>query len=130
MGNSKMISTDNAPAAVGPYCQARRAGGMVFLSGQIGLDPATGEMVAGGATDQARQALANLGAVLDAAGLGPVNVVKATVFLTDMADFAAVNEIYAEFFAGSEFLPARACVAVAALPKAALVEVEAVALVE
>ncbi len=127
MASDQTINTDRAPAAVGPYCQARRAGGMLFLSGQIGLEPGTGELVAGGVAAQARQALANLGAVLAAAGLGPGNLVKATVFLTDMADFAAVNQVYAEFFAGCEAMPARACVAVAALPKGAAVEVEAVA---
>jgi len=121
------VNSDQAPAAVGPYSQARWAGDLLFLSGQIGLDPANGQMVQGGVEAQARQALTNLGAVLAAAGLGWGAVVKATIFLRDMNDFAAVNQIYAEFFAKTEALPARACVAVAGLPKDALVEVEAVA---
>ncbi len=112
---------------MGPYCQARWAGDLLFLSGQIGLDPSSGQMVEGGVETQARQALVNLGAVLSAAGLGWGAVVKATIFLRDMNDFAAVNQIYAEFFAEAEALPARACVAVVGLPKDALVEVEAVA---
>jgi 2-iminobutanoate/2-iminopropanoate deaminase len=100
---------------------------LLFLSGQIGLDPASGELGGGGVEGQARQAMENLGAVLRAAGLELGAVVKTTIYLGDMADFGAVNQIYADFFEGVQALPARACVAVAGLPKGALVEVEAVA---
>ena len=127
MDNSLTVQTTGAPAAVGPYCQARWAGDLLFLSGQIGLEPASGQMVAGGVVAQARRAMENLGQVLDAAGLGWAQVTKCTIFLTDMGDFAQVNEVYQEFFAGLAALPARACIAVAGLPKGALVEVEAVA---
>jgi 2-iminobutanoate/2-iminopropanoate deaminase len=121
-----VVHTDSAPAAVGPYSQAIVAGGWVWASGQIGLDPATGEMVPGGVADQARQSLTNLIALLAAAGSGPERVVRTTVYLTDMEDYAEVNAVYAEFFADSS--PARACVAVAGLPKGARVEIDAVAL--
>lgn len=119
------IATEAAPAAVGPYSQAIRAGGFVFCSGQIALDPATGDLVAGGVLAQTERVLQNLAAVLDAAGTAPAQIVKATIYLTDMADFAAVNEIYAAWL--GEARPARATVAVAALPKGALVEIDAVA---
>ena len=111
----KIISTTNAPAAIGPYSQAVQANGVLYLSGQIGMNPANGELVSADVCEQATQALANMKAVLAAAGLTPENVVKTTVFLVDMADFAAVNSIYAQTF-GSE-APARSCVAAASLPK-------------
>ena len=119
------IATDQAPAAVGPYSQAVRSGNLLFLSGQLGLDPVAGALVGPGVADEARQALRNLAAVLAACGAEPKDVVKATIYLPDMQDFAAVNAVYAEFFAAP--FPARACVAVAALPKGGRVEIEAVA---
>ncbi len=123
--SKRIIHTDAAPAAIGPYSQAVRAGDFVFTAGQIGLDPATGQMVAGGVEAQTRQALRNLQAVLEAAGASLSQVVKTTVFLQDMNDFAAMNAVYAEFFAAEP--PARSAVQAAALPKGALVEIEAVA---
>jgi 2-iminobutanoate/2-iminopropanoate deaminase len=122
----RIISTNRAPAAVGPYSQAVEAGGLVFVSGQIGLDPATGELVGGGVTAQAERALDNLGAILEAAGLGFDDLVKCTVLLADMGDFKTVNGIYAERFEADP--PARAAFGVAALPLGALIEIEAVAL--
>ncbi|MCE7904202.1 MAG: RidA family protein [Anaerolineae bacterium CFX3] len=122
-----IVSTPNAPRAIGPYSQAVRADGLVFTAGQIGLDPSTMEMVAGGVEEQTRQVLTNLKSVLEAAGSSLGRVVKTTVFLTDMANFAAMNAIYAEFFPDEP--PARSAVAAAGLPKGALVEIEAVALV-
>ena len=122
---NKIISTTNAPAAIGPYSQAVQANGVLYLSGQIGMNPANGELVSADVCEQATQALANMKAVLAAAGLTPEHVVKTTVFLVDMADFAAVNAIYAQTF-GSE-APARSCVAAASLPKGARVEIEAIA---
>jgi 2-iminobutanoate/2-iminopropanoate deaminase len=119
------ITTSGAPAAVGPYSQAIDAGAFVFCSGQVGLDPQTGELVDGGIERQADRALRNLGAVLDAAGLGYADVVKTTLFLVDIGDFATVNGIYARFFPDPP--PARSTVAVAALPKGAAFEIEAVA---
>ena len=119
------VQTDGAPAAIGPYSQAVGSGDFLFCSGQIALDPRSGEMVGESAADQARQVLANLGAVLDAGGAGLRTVVKTTIFLGDMADFAAVNEVYAEAF--RDHRPARATVEAAALPKGALVEIEAIA---
>lgn len=119
------ISTPHAPAAIGPYSQAIEAGGLVFASGQIPIDPATGVFVLGGISEQTRQAITNARAVLQAAGLSLSNVVKTTVFLSSMDDFAAMNAVYAEFF--SEPYPARSAVAVKALPKGALVEVEVIA---
>lgn len=121
------IATDSAPAAVGPYSQAIKAGHFVFTAGQIGLDPAVGKLVVGGVAAQAERALQNLAAVLEAAGSGLDKVVKTTVFLQDMADYGMVNEVYARFLGGSP--PARSAVAVAALPLGALVEIEAVAMV-
>ena len=121
-----VIRTEGAPAAVGPYSQAIRAGGCVWVSGQIPLDPATGTLVAGDMRAQARRALEHLAAVLEAAGSGMDRVIRATVYLVDMDDFAAVNDEYAAWF--GERPPARACVAVAALPKGARVEIDAVAL--
>lgn len=121
-----LVQTDRAPAAVGPYSQAIVAGGWIWVSGQIGLDPETGEMVAGGVAEQARRSLTNLIAVLAAAGAGPDRVVRTTVYLTDMDDYREVNAVYGEFF--GEGAPARACVAVVGLPKGARVEIDAVAL--
>ena len=117
----EIIHTDKAPAAVGPYVQAMRAGNLLFASGQRGLDPATGTLPAG-VEAQTRQSLANIRAILDEAGFTVADVVKTTVFLQHMADFAAVNAIYADFF--GESAPARSCVEVAALPKGGLVEIE------
>ncbi|HEX5889323.1 MAG TPA: RidA family protein [Pyrinomonadaceae bacterium] len=120
------VQTDNAPAAIGPYSQAIRAGGFVFVSGQIPIDPATGQFVAGGIGEQTERVLQNLSAVLEAAGSGLNKVVKTTVFLADMQEFAQMNEVYARFF--TEAPPARATVAAAGLPRDARVEIEAVAL--
>jgi 2-iminobutanoate/2-iminopropanoate deaminase len=120
----ELISTQGAPQAIGPYSQAVRSAGLVFCSGQIGLDPKTGEL-ADGLVNQVNQALDNLVAVLAASGAGPVNVVKTTVYLSDMDDFAAMNELYGEVF--SEQPPARATVAVKTLPKGALFEIDAIA---
>lgn len=116
-----------APAAIGPYSPARWAGPFLFLSGRLGLDPASGELVGPGVGQQAAQAMANLEAGLAAEGLAWEQVVKTTVFLTDMADFAHFNQVYAGFFRNCPALPARSCVQVAALPKGACVEIEAVA---
>jgi 2-iminobutanoate/2-iminopropanoate deaminase len=118
------VETSGAPGAIGPYSQAMRVGKMVFTAGQVGTDPATGELVEGVAA-QAERALRNLTAILDAAGLALDRVVKTTVFLADMDDFATVNEVYAAHF--SDPYPARSTVAVKALPKGALVEIEAIA---
>jgi 2-iminobutanoate/2-iminopropanoate deaminase len=124
--SKQVIQTDNAPAAVGPYSQAIIANGFVFTAGQVGLVPGTKDFAAGGVQAQARQALNNVQAILEAAGSNMENIVKATVFLADMDDFAAVNEVYAEFFPGAP--PARSAVQVARLPLGALVEVEVIAL--
>ena len=121
----KTIQTTKAPAAIGPYSQAVEANGFVFASGQLGINPATGEFVEGDVQAQTRQALTNALAIMNEAGLDLNNVIKTTVFLSDMANFAAMNEIYAEFF--SEPYPARSAVAVKTLPKNALVEVECIA---
>ena len=121
----KVISTSKAPAAIGPYIQAIQVGNLVFASGQIPIDPATGSFVEGGVKEQARQSLTNVKAILEEAGLTLDNVVKTTVFLADMNDFADVNAVYAEFFA--EPYPARSAVAVKTLPKGALVEIEVIA---
>lgn len=121
----EVIATTKAPAAVGPYSQAIKANGFVFTAGQLGLDPATGKLVEGDVTDQARQALKNLQAILEAAGSSLEQVVKVTVFLKDINDFKRVNEVYAEFFQANP--PARSAVQVAALPLGGLVEIEAVA---
>ena len=119
------VETKNAPAAIGPYSQAVWAGEFLFCSGQIPIDPATGQLVEGDAATQARQVLSNVKAVLEAAGLGMENVVKATVFFKDMKDFQAVNEVYASFFTPP--YPARSGVVVARLPRAVLVEIEGIA---
>ena len=127
---SEAVITAQAPAPVGPYNQAVKAGGVLYCSGQIALDPATGLMVGDGDVEaETRQVLSNLQAVLAAGGSSPQQVVRTTVFLADLADFARVNAIYAEVF-GEGVSPARACVEVAALPKAARVEIDAIALAD
>lgn len=120
-----IVSTNKAPAAIGPYNQAVVSGGLVFCSGQLGLDPATGNMVAGGIVQETTQALKNLSAVLEAAGSSCRGVLKTTVFLADLADFRAMNDVYASFFGDAP--PARSTVQVAALPKGGRVEIEAIA---
>ena len=121
--DKNIISTTNAPGAIGPYSQGWIVGDMVYTSGQIPVDPATGEVPEGIAA-QAEQSCKNVGAILEAAGIGYENVVKTTCFLADMADFAAFNEVYARFFVSK---PARSCVAAKALPKGVLCEIEAIA---
>lgn len=121
----KVISTQKAPAAIGPYSQAIQVGTLVYTSGQIPIDPATGTFVDGGIKEQTRQSLTNVKAILNEAGLDLNNVVKTTVFLADMNDFAEMNSVYAEFFI--EPYPARSAVAVKTLPKGALVEIEVIA---
>ena len=122
----EVVHTDKAPDAIGPYEQAIKANGFVYTAGQIGLEPGTGELVSGGLEAQARRVLDNVTAVLEAAGTSWGQAVKTTIYLTDMADFAAVNTIYESYLGGSK--PARTTVAVAGLPKGALVEVDVVAL--
>ena len=121
----KQINTEKAPAAIGPYSQAIEANNMVFVSGQLPIDPSTGNYVEGGAPEQARQSLTNAKAILNEAGLDLNNVIKTTVLLADIADFAAVNEVYASFFSAP--FPARSAFAVKDLPKGALVEIELIA---
>lgn len=121
----EILSTENAPAAIGPYSQAVKCGNMLFCSGQIPLDPANGEMVPGGITRQAEQVMINIQAVLTAAGIGFNDVIKTTIYLVDMADFAAVNEVYGSRFQAHK--PARSTVAVKSLPRGALLEVEIIA---
>lgn len=121
----KQISTQNAPAAIGPYSQAIEVNGFVYASGQLPIDPATGAFPEGGVKEQTRQSLLNVKAILEESGLALSNVVKTTVYLADMGDFAAMNEVYSQFFA--QPFPARSAIAVKALPKGALVEVEVVA---
>ena len=121
----KVISTTKAPSAIGPYSQAIQVGNIVYTSGQIPIDPATGVFVEGGINEQTRQSLLNVKAILEEAGLTMVNVVKTTVFMADMNDFADMNAVYAEFF--TESYPARSAIAVKNLPKGALVEIEVVA---
>jgi 2-iminobutanoate/2-iminopropanoate deaminase len=123
----EIIQTEHAPNAIGPYSQAVKANGLVFASGQIPIDPQTGQFVAGGIAEQTEQVLKNLGAVLEAAGSGLNRIVKTTVFLADMQEFAAMNEVYGRFF--KELPPARATVEAARLPRDARVEIEAIALV-
>ena len=123
----EIVQTDRAPQAIGPYSQAVRAGNLVFASGQIPTDPATGEFVAGGIGEQTEQILRNLSAVLEAAGTSLNQVVKTTVFLAEMSDFAAMNDVYARFF--SQEPPARSTVAAAGLPRNARVEIDAIALI-
>lgn len=120
----KCIATQTAPAAVGPYSQGVQAGNVVYLSGQLGIDPSTGKLAEGGVAAQARQSLSNVLALLDSLGASPEQVVKTTVFLADMADFQTVNAEYAKVF--SRDCPARSCVAVRALPLGGLVEIEAI----
>jgi len=120
-----VISTTNAPSAIGPYSQAIRVGNLVYTSGQIPIDPETGAFAEGGITEQTRQSLLNVQAILKEAGTTMENVIKTTVFMADMNDFAAMNAVYAEFF--TEPFPARSAVAVKTLPKGALVEIEVVA---
>lgn len=122
----EIIATESAPGALGPYSQAVKAGGVVYISGQLGLDPVTGDFVEGDVQAETRQVLTNLGAVLQEAGSSFEKVVKATVFVKDLGDFGLVNEVYAEFF--TENPPARACVEVARLPKDARVEIDLIAL--
>ena len=123
----RVIRSDGAPAAVGPYSQAIENGGLIWVSGQIPLVAGTGRLVEGGIEEQTRQTLINLGAVLEAGGSGLDRVLKATVYLVEMADFEAFNRVYAEFFGAEP--PARACVEVSALPKGARLEIDAVAAV-
>ena len=119
------ISTDKAPAAIGPYSQAVKFGNMLFCSGQIPLDPSSGEMVSGGIINQAERVMNNIAAVLLASGAGFDDVIKTTIYLVDMADFATVNEVYGKFFQNHK--PARSTVAVKGLPRGALVEIEVIA---
>jgi 2-iminobutanoate/2-iminopropanoate deaminase len=121
-----IITTDKAPAAIGPYSQGVKAGGFVFFSGQIPLDPVTGEIKGNSSAEQAEQVMTNIAAVLTAADLGFDDVVKTTIFLTDLADFATVNEIYGRCFAGTP--PARSTVQVSGLPRGVKVEIEVIAI--
>lgn len=123
--DKKVIATEQAPKAIGPYSQAVEANGTVYVSGQLPVDPATGEFAGATIEEQSRQSLTNIRSILAEAGLGMENIVKTTVFLQDIADFAKMNAVYAEFF--EKDYPVRAAFQVAALPKAALVEIEAVA---
>lgn len=124
----EIIATDRAPQAIGPYSQAVRAGNLIFASGQIPIDPTTGQFVPGGVAEQTEQVLKNLKALFEAAGVGLDQVVKTTVFLADMDDFAAMNEVYGRFFSAAP--PARATVQAARLPRDARVEIEAIAVSE
>jgi 2-iminobutanoate/2-iminopropanoate deaminase len=126
MIEKKVVLTDKAPKSVGPYSQAVTAGNMFFASGQLGIDPATGKMAEGGAKEQAQQALKNISALLEAAGLSLNNVVQVQIFLADLADFAQVNEVYKTYF--TEPYPARSTFQVAGLPLAAKVEIQTVAM--
>jgi 2-iminobutanoate/2-iminopropanoate deaminase len=123
---TRAVQTDRAPQAIGPYSQALDAGNLLFLSGQIGLDPASGTLIGGGTSAETEQVLKNLANVLAAAGLGFEHVVRTTIYLVDLADFATVNDIYARYV--REPFPARATVGVAALPRGARVEIDAIAL--
>ena len=123
----KVIATDKAPAAIGPYSQAYEVNGLLFTSGQIGLDPATGEVVEGGIEEQAARCCENIGGILEAAGIDFSKVVKTTCFLADMGDFAAFNAVYERYFTSR---PARSCVAVKELPKQLLCEIEAIAVLQ
>ena len=127
MGSLQAVTTPHAPGAIGPYSQGILAGGFLFLSGQIPLDPATGQIVPGGIAEQTHQVLKNLGAVLTAGGAGYTNVTKTTVYLQDMADFAAMNDVYATYFTAPA--PARATIQAAALPRGVKVEIDVVAYV-
>ncbi len=121
----KVVSTDKAPSAIGPYAQANILGNIIITSGQIPIDPATGALVEGGIEEQTRQVFSNLKAVLEAAGSGLDKIIKTTCFMDNMADFAKMNEVYAEYFVGE--YPSRSAVEVAKLPKDALIEIEAIA---
>ena len=121
----EFVATPHAPRAIGPYSQATRANGLLFTAGQVGFDPATGELVEGGIAAQTERVLRNLGAILEAEGLDFASVLKTTVYLVDMADFAEMNTVYARVF--GDHRPARSTVAVAALPRGARVEIDAVA---
>lgn len=121
----EILSTDKAPAAIGPYSQAVKCGNLLFCSGQIPLDPATGELVSGDIIRQAERVMSNIAAVLSAAGVGFDDVIKTTIYLVDMADFAAVNEVYCNYFPNHK--PARSTVAVKALPRGAMLEIEIIA---
>ena len=122
-----IVQTDTAPKAIGPYSQAIKAGGFLFVSGQIPIDPASGQFVSGGITEQTEQVMKNLSAVLEAAGSGLDRVVKATVFLADMDEFVAMNQVYGKYFSSNP--PARATVEVARLPRDARVEIDVIALI-
>ena len=122
-----IVQTDTAPKAIGPYSQAIKAGGFLFVSGQIPIDPASGQFVSGGITEQTEQVMKNLSAVLEAAGSGLERVVKATVFLADMDEFVAMNQVYGKYFSSNP--PARATVEVARLPRDARVEIDVIALI-
>lgn len=124
-GMKRIISTTAAPGAIGPYSQAVEANGTIYISGQVGIDPATGKMIEGGITEQTTQVLKNIRAILTAAGFTLADVVKSTVLLSDMSDFKAMNEVYAQFYSSDQ--PARAAFAVKSLPLGALVEIETVA---
>ncbi|RKD27957.1 endoribonuclease L-PSP [Caminicella sporogenes DSM 14501] len=124
----KVVHTDKAPAAVGPYSQAIKAGNLLFVSGQIPINPATGELVKGSIEDETRQCLENAKAILEEAGSSLNKVVKATVFIKDMNQFGRINEVYGQYFA--EHKPARACIEVARLPKDVNVEIEMIAVVD
>ena len=124
----EIVATERAPRAIGPYSQAVRSGNFLYASGQIPIDPATGEFVAGGITEQTEQVMRNVSAILEAAGAGLQQVVKTTVFLADMDDFTAMNEVYGRFF--GENPPARATVQAARLPRDARVEIEAIAILD
>src|SRR5205823_11388509 len=124
----EIITTEDAPRAIGPYSQAVRAGNLIFASGQIPIDPATGEFVSGGITEQTEQVLRNISAVFEAAGITLAQVVKTTVFLADIDDFTAMNEVYARFF--GENRPARSTVQAARLPRDAKIEIEAIAVLD
>jgi len=128
MTERKVVATQGAPKAIGPYSVGIRCGGWVYLSGQLGLDPATNEMVPGGVEAETRRSLQNLAAVLEAAGASMASVVKTTVFMRDMAEFAKMNAVYGEFFTNNP--PARSTVQVAALPRNGAVEIDCVALAE
>ncbi|MDK2909168.1 MAG: 2-iminobutanoate/2-iminopropanoate deaminase [Bacteroidales bacterium] len=121
----KIISTENAPKAIGPYSQANEANGFIFISGQVPIDPATGKLVEGGIREQTERVLKNIGAILEAAGLGFEHVVKCTCLLSDMDNFAAMNEVYARYFTQNQ--PARAAYGVVKLPLGALIEIECIA---
>ena len=124
----EIVATERAPRAIGPYSQAVRSGNFLFASGQIPIDPATGEFVAGGIAEQTEQVMRNVSAILEAAGAGLLQVVNTTVFLADMEDFTAMNEVYGRFFA--EDPPARATVQAARLPRDARIEIEAIAILD